>query len=219
MRRPTRPYDPRTLIVEIARRMNATGLTEGASGNVSLRAPGGFLVTPSGLRYDELEPRQIVEVGLDGRVAPRQLAPSSEWAIHRDLYARRPEVAAVVHAHPPFATALACARRGLPAFHYMVAAAGGRDIRCAEYATFGTPELSASVATALEGRRACLMANHGIVAVGASLQAAFELASLVEELAAQYLRALQAGGPVLLSDEEMDRVLARFESYGQPGRR
>jgi L-fuculose-phosphate aldolase len=209
----------RRLIVATGLRMNAAGINQGTSGNLSVRVPEGFLVTPSGVPYDELAAEHVVEVGLDGHVAPGQLVPSSEWAIHRDVYVRRPEVGAVLHAHAMFATSLSCLRRGIPAFHYMVAVAGGRDIRCADYATFGTPELSAHVLAALEGRKACLMANHGMLAIAETLPKALKLAIEVETLAAQYWRALQVGAPVLLPDEEMDRVLEKFATYGkQPSR-
>lgn len=143
------------------------------------------------------------------------LKPSSEWRIHRDLYRARPEVAAVVHAHSPHAVSLACLRKPIPAFHYMVAAAGGRDIPCAGYATFGTEALSQNVLAALAGRRACLMANHGQVAIGHGLEEALRLAEIVEELSAQYWRACLMGEPVLLSEAEMEEVLARFADYGQ----
>lgn len=205
----------RIALADIARQTVARGLNSGASGNVSARLRDGFLVTPSGLAGDDVQPEQMVFVRMDGQ-AGGALKPSSEWRIHRDIYRARPEANAVVHAHSPHAVSLACLRRGLPAFHYMVAAAGGRDIRCAEYATFGTQALSDAVLAALEGRRACLMANHGLVALGASLTDALRLAVEVEELCAQYWRASLLGRPALLSDAEMDEVLERFRHYGQP---
>lgn len=205
----------RELIVATGRRMNDSGLNQGTSGNLSVRVADGFLVTPTGVPYEALRPEDVVHMRADGGVAPGQLAPSSEWAIHRDVYAARPEVGGVLHAHSMFATTLACLRRGIPAVHYMVAAAGGADIRCADYATYGTPELSRNVLGALADRNACLMANHGLLAVGESLPAAFKLAVEVETLAAQYWRALQVGTPVILDDDEMARVLAKFKSYGQ----
>jgi L-fuculose-phosphate aldolase len=143
-------------------------------------------------------------------------APSSEWRFHLALYRARDDLGAIVHAHAPFATALACLGRGIPAFHYMVAAAGGRDIRCAPYETFGTQALARRVVDAMDGRRACLMANHGMLAAGASLDAALALAVEVEGLAEAYWRAAQLGAPRLLSDAEMDRVLEKFRGYGQP---
>ena len=206
----------RAALAETARQTARQGLNQGASGNVSVRLRDGFLITPSGLPNDTLEPAQMVFVDMEGQ-ASGNLKPSSEWRIHRDIYRARPEVAAVVHAHSPHAVSLSCLRRDIPAFHYMVAAAGGKDIRCAGYATFGTQALSDGVLAALQDRRACLMANHGMVAVGASLDTALALAVEVEELCAQYWRAKLMGEPVLLSDAEMDAVLERFRHYGQRG--
>ena len=206
----------RAVLSKTARQTVIKGLNQGASGNVSVRLRDGFLITPSGLPNDTLEPAQMVFVDMEGQ-AGGSLKPSSEWRIHRDLYRARPEVAAVVHAHSPHAVSLSCLRRDIPAFHYMVAAAGGKDIRCAGYATFGTQALSDWVLAALQNRRACLMANHGMVAVGASLDTALALALEVEELCAQYWRAKLMGEPVLLSDAEMDEVLERFRHYGQHG--
>lgn len=206
----------RQSIIRVCQQFAPQGLSRGTSGNVSARTPKGYLITPSGVPYDGLRPDSLVSLKLtetpDEDAFPR---PSSEWRFHRDIYQARPEVMAVVHAHPPFATALACLHRGIPAFHYMVAAAGGRDLRCARYATFGTQELSDSILTALADRKACLIGNHGIVAVGPSVHDAFALAVTVEDLAEQYVRVLQMGEPVLLSDEEMDRVLEKFKSYGK----
>jgi L-fuculose-phosphate aldolase len=202
-------------IIATALEMNACGLNRGKSGNVSARCGDGFLVTPSGLAYEATRPEDIVAMTLDG-AARGALAPSSEWRFHRALYASRPEVGAVVHAHSPFATTLACLGRDIPAFHYMVAAAGGNNIRCAGYATFGTQQLADHALGALHGRKACLLANHGMIAVGSSLRAALALAVEVEALAEQYWRALQIAPPNLLSDAEMEVVLAKFASYGQP---
>ncbi|MFN3593454.1 MAG: class II aldolase/adducin family protein [Thiobacillaceae bacterium] len=202
------------LLAEAARRTVALGLNRGAEGNVSLRFGEGFLITPSGLPNDSLQAGQMVYMDLDGGWRG-PLKPSSEWRIHRDIYRARPEAQAVVHAHSPHAVSLACLRRPIPAFHYMVAAAGGHDIPCAAYATFGTEALSANVLTALAGRRACLMANHGQVALGRTLEEALRLAEIVEELAAQYWRARLLGEPVLLTEAEMDAVLERFAGYGQ----
>ncbi|MCS6785845.1 MAG: class II aldolase/adducin family protein [Thiobacillaceae bacterium] len=203
-------------LAEAARQTVALGLNRGAEGNVSVRLHDGFLITPSGLPNAALTAEQMVYMSLDG--AHRgALKPSSEWRLHRDLYRARPEVKAVVHAHSPYAVSLACLRTAIPPFHYMVAAAGGHDIPCAPYATFGTEALSQAVLTAMTDRKACLMANHGLVAVGASLTEALRLAEIVEELAAQYWRARLMGEPVLLTSEEMDEVLARFAGYGQGG--
>jgi L-fuculose-phosphate aldolase len=204
----------RAAIVAAARGMNARGLNQGTAGNVSARVEDGLLITPSAVPYDELAAEDIVRLAPDGRVVEGVRRPSTEWRLHADVLAARPDVGAVVHAHPPFTTALACLRRGIPAFHYMVAAAGGDSIRCADYAMFGTAELARNAVAALEDRRACLLANHGVVALGASPAAALALATEVEALAAQYCRALQAGEPVLLSRAEMAEVLTRFRTYG-----
>lgn len=204
----------RAALAETARQSARQGLNPGSSGNLSVRVSDGFLVTPSGLANDTLQAGQMVVVDMQGQ-ANGNLEPSSEWRIHRDIYHARPEVNAVVHAHSPYAVSLACLRRDIPPFHYMIAAAGGKDIRCAGYATFGTQALSDNVLAALQDRRACLMANHGLVAVGANLAAALSLAMEVEELCAQYWRASLMGEPVLLDDVEMDEVLERFKHYGQ----
>jgi L-fuculose-phosphate aldolase len=202
-------------IVATALKMNALGINRGKSGNVSARIAGGFLVTPTGLAYESTRPEDIVAMTLEGESRSPRL-PSSEWRFHRDIYAAREEARAIVHAHSPFATTLACLGRDIPPFHYMVAIAGGRDIRCAPYATFGTQALSDHALRALDGRKACLLANHGMIAVEGSLSAALALAVEVEALAEQYWRALQIGTPNLLSDAEMGVVLAKFATYGQP---
>jgi len=204
----------RRAVVIAARSINDVGLNPGKAGNVSVRVRGGFLITPSGVAYGRLRPERIVRMRMRGDYEGR-LKPSSEWRIHRDIYARRKEARAIVHVHSPYATALACARRGIPAFHYMVAVAGGDSIRCARYATFGTQRLSDNALAALEGRRACLLANHGVVAFGADLEAAFALAVEVEFLAMQYCLSLQFGGPSRLGAAEMQRVLRKIQSYGQ----
>lgn len=204
-------------IVATALKMNALGINRGKSGNVSARVAGGFLVTPTGLAYESTRPEDIVAMTLAGESSGSRL-PSSEWRFHRDIYAAREEASAIVHAHSPFATTLACLGRDIPPFHYMVAIAGGRDIRCAPYATFGTQELSDHTLRALDGRKACLLANHGMIAVEGSLAAALALAVEVEALAEQYWRALQIGTPNLLSDAEMAVVLAKFATYGQPAK-
>jgi L-fuculose-phosphate aldolase len=206
----------RAALAATARQTVSQGLNKGASGNVSVRLREGFLITPSGLANDTLQPDQMVVVDMAGQ-SSGSLKPSSEWRIHRDIYRARPEVEGIVHAHSLHAVSLSCLRRDIPAFHYMVAAAGGKDIRCAAYATFGTQALSDAVLAALQDRRACLMANHGLVAVGAGLDAALALAVEVEELCAQYWRATLMGEPVLLDDAEMDEVLERFRHYGQRG--
>ena len=202
----------RQAIIATALQMNALGINRGKSGNVSARIDGGFLITPSALPYDETGPEDIVTVHEDGSAAGTRV-PSSEWRFHRAIYAARPEVQAIVHAHSPFATTLACLDRGIPAFHYMVAVAGGSDIRCAPYATFGTQELADHAVRALDGRDACLLAHHGMIAVGDSLKDALALAVEVETLAEMYWRALQIDQPQNLSDGEMERVLAKFSTY------
>lgn len=209
----------RERVIATALGMNAAGINRARAGNVSARwrAGGfdGFLITPTGVAYDRLSPDDVVAVARDGEVRGR-LAPSSEWRFHRDIYAARPDAHAIVHTHAPFCTTLACLGRGIPAFHYMVAVAGGRDIRCAPYATFGSQELADAAVAALAGRRACLLANHGMIAIGADLDRALGLAIEVESLAETYWRTMQVGEPVLLDDDEMDRVLAKFATYGQP---
>lgn len=202
-------------MVRAARHLEPLGLTRGTSGNLSVRVPEGMLITPSAVAYDAIEPRDIIRMTLEGvvRSAPEGRLPSTEWRMHAGIFRERPDVDAVVHAHPPWATALSCLRRGIPAFHYMVAAAGGSTVPCAAYATFGTNELAASAIAALDGRRACLLANHGVVACGRSLEGSIGLAVEVEALAGQYMRALAVGEPVLLTAEEMERVQERFESY------
>ena len=203
----------RQSIIDSCREMNALGINQGTSGNISARVEGGFLITPSGVPYDEMSPDQMVEMDLDGGHRDGQ-KPSSEWRMHGDIYRGRPEAGAVVHTHATFCTALACLHREIPAFHYMVAVAGGASIRCADYATFGTQALSDNMLRALEGRRACLLANHGMICFGPDLKKTLALAVEVETLARQYWHASQAGEPVLLSEVEMKRVLERFKSYG-----
>lgn len=211
----TARHDLTALMQELAR----SGLNRGAAGNASVRLDAGFLVTPTGARPQTLGDDQHVVMALDGTVAPAQCTPSSEWRFHRDIYVRRPDVNAVVHVHSPYATALACLRRDLPAFHYMISVGGGDSIRCARYATFGTQALSDAVLEALQDRWACLLANHGLVTVGASLAAALELTLVLEDLAHQYCVTLQAGAPVLLTGPEMQEVLERFKTYGQQSSR
>ena len=204
----------RVRIIEAARRMNASGMNQGRSGNVSARIEGGFLVTPTGVPYEDLNPADLVFMRRDGQ-REGTYTPSSEWRLHRDIYEKRPEAGAIVHTHSPFATSLACLRRGIPAFHYEIAFAGGADVRCAAYATFGTQELSDNALAALEGRNACLLANHGVVCIGRDIDDAFAMAAKTEALARLYWQALQVGEPVLLDDAEMARVLERFRTYGR----
>ena len=202
-------------VVMTALAMSRAGLSPGSSGNVSARARGGMLITPSGSAYETLRPGDIVRVADDGGTEPGALKPSSEWRFHAAIYAARPDVHAIVHTHSLHAVVLACAHRSIPPFHYMVAAAGGHDIPCVPYATFGTEDLARHVASGLAERDACLMANHGQIAVGATLERALALAREVETLSEQYLKVLTLGEVHLLDDAEMDRVLERFKSYGQ----
>lgn len=204
----------RRAMIETARRMNASGLNQGTSGNLGHRVEGGFLVTPSGMAYDALEPEDIVFMRFDGTPEGRRL-PSSEWRFHRDILVARPDIDVVLHAHSMFCTTLACLGRGIPPFHYMVAVSGASSILCAPYATFGTEELSRHAVAALQDRDACLLANHGMIALGSSLPKALKLAIEVETLAAMYWRSLQIGEPVLLDEAEMRRVLEKFKTYGK----
>lgn len=212
----TRPdAEVRAAIIATALALDAAGLMPNKSGNVSCRSAAGFLITPSGVPYRELEPAQLVELAVDGEPAAGGPRPSSEWRMHAAIYAARPEAGAIVHTHSPRATALACAGRGIPAFHYMIALAGG-DVRCVPYATFGSEALAQNALTGLAGRRAVLLANHGVVAVAASLDRARAIATEVENLAGQYLALLAAGlEPRLLSASELERVIAKFGDYGR----
>jgi L-fuculose-phosphate aldolase len=207
----------RLAVIETCRRMNALGINQGTSGNVSLRHGEGFLITPSGIDYDAMVPEQVVPVHLDGSYSGDWL-PSSEWRMHFDIYASRPEAGAVVHTHSPHATALSCLRIEIPPFHYMIAVAGGKTLRTAAYATFGTAELSHAMLAALESRTACLLANHGMICFAPRLDKALWLAGEIEALCRQYAIARKVGEPVILSDAEMNEVIARFATYGkQPG--
>ncbi|HEX5392562.1 MAG TPA: class II aldolase/adducin family protein [Rhodocyclaceae bacterium] len=201
-------------VLSTARAMNASGINRGAAGNVSARSGDGFVITPTGMSYADCEAADMVWIGLDGSVAGRR-KPSSEWCFHRDIYAARPEAGAVIHTHSPFATSLACMDFGIQPFHYMIARFGGRDVRCADYATFGSQELSDAILRALEDRSACLIAHHGMVVFGQNLPKALELAVELETLSEQFWRVLQLGGPNLIPDDEMDRVLEKFRTYGQ----
>lgn len=201
-------------IIENCRSMNALGINQGTSGNISVRWKDGYLITPSGVNYDDMLPEQMVFMRLDGSWEG-DWKPSSEWRMHRDIYAARPEAGAVVHTHANHCAALACHRMGIPAFHYMVAIGGGADIRCADYATFGTQALSDNMLAALEERCACLLANHGMICFGADLKKAMRVAVELEALASQYWRALQLGRPDILDDDQMAEVLERFQTYGR----
>lgn len=201
-------------LIDTAREMNACGINRGTSGNLSVRLGDGFLVTPSGMPYSRLQPDALAWMDFDGHWQG-PYAPSSEWRFHLDILKNRPEANAVMHTHATFATTLACLGMNIPAFHYMVAVAGGKDIRCAPYATFGTQALSEHALQALQDRKACLLANHGMIALETSLPRVLALAVEVEALCEQYWRALQIGTPTLLPDAEMDVILEKFKTYGQ----
>jgi L-fuculose-phosphate aldolase len=186
----------------------------GTAGNASARFEDTFLISPSAMPYDSLGTADIVEMDMSGNVKKGNKKPSSEWRFHRDIYLNRPEINAIVHVHSPHATALSCNHLAIPPFHYMVAIAGGSTIPCAEYATFGTQELSNNIIQAMGTTHACLMANHGLITVGHDLNAALSLAVEIENLAKQYILCQQAGEPELLSEREMQLNLEKFKSYG-----
>lgn len=203
----------RQSVVAAARSMSDLGLNQGTAGNVSVRWEDGLLVTPSGMPYDRMGADDVVHLRMDGGF-DHPLSPSSEWRFHRDILLHRPEINAVVHAHPIHSTAFAMCRMEIPAVHYMIAAAGGPTVRCAGYATFGTEELSRLALAALEDRTCCLLANHGVIATGPDLPKALWLAVELETLCRQYAVALQVGTPVALSDDEIARNIERFKDYG-----
>jgi L-fuculose-phosphate aldolase len=201
-------------MVETCRRMEAAGINQGTAGNLSVRHGEGFLVTPSSLSYDRMTAEDIVEMGWDGSYVGRR--PSSEWRFHRDILRAREDVQVVLHCHSVYATSVACHHRAIPAFHYMVGIAGGTTIRCARYATFGTQALSDAAIEALEGRMACLLGQHGQIALGKTLDQALWMASEVETIARLYVQALVIGEPPVLPDDEMARVIEQMRrmSYG-----
>ena len=203
----------RQAIIDACLEMNSSGLNQGTSGNISVREGDGILITPSGQPYAKMKPEDIVWLGFDGS-REGALKPSTEFRFHLDILREKPEMNAVVHAHPTACTTLAIMGKGIPPLHYMVAVAGGHDIRCAPYATFGTAELSEHAVAALDGRAACLLAHHGMIACGATLDKAMWLAVEVEALAKQSLGCLPFGEPPLLSTEEIDRVLEKVKGYG-----
>ena len=207
----------RSELVRIAKKLDAQGLNRGTSGNLSARFGEGMLITPSGMGAEGLTEDDIVFVHMNGTARGRW-QPSSEWLFHRDILAQRPEAGAVVHTHSIAATALACLRKDIPPFHYMIALIGGDNIRCAKYATFGTQQLSDHALAALSGRKACLLANHGMITAGKDIEDAFKITIEVETLSEMYLLALQAGEPVLLTAEEFRAAQERFASYGKPSR-
>ena len=205
----------REAVVAACRDLCRRDLTYGTSGNVSVRCNAThFAMSPSGIVYERLQAEDVALMDLEGHWRGTS-RPSSEWRFHRDIYRNRETIGAVVHTHSPRATALACTGRGIPAFHYMVAVAGGPDIRCAPYHTFGTEELSGAVLEALDGRMACLLSNHGVIACGNKVESALALAGEVENLARQYCTALQLGQVRVLDDAEMQRVLEKFRTYGR----
>ena len=202
-------------LIDTCLAMNASGINQGTSGNVSVRLSANrFLITPSGVPYERLNPADMVEMDLSGGYYG-DLLPSTEWRMHHAIYEARPQAGAVVHTHSTYCTALSALRIGIPRFHYMIAVAGGDDIRCADYATFGTEELAIHMMTALQDRSACLLANHGMICFGPTLSKALWLAVEVETLARQFWAARQIGDPVLLSPDEIATVLGRFKSYGK----
>ena len=206
----------RESIVERCRAMSAAGLGVGTAGNISARFEERMLITPTGVAYDALEPADLASTALagDGETWDGPLVPSSEWRFHLGILQARPEIGAVIHTHSTHATALAIARRALPACHYMIAAAGGPDVRCADYASYGTAALSENVLRAMENRSCCLLANHGAIATGPTLAQAFWLAVELEEMARQYILAESLGGAVILPDEEIAEMVERFKGYG-----
>ncbi|MBO0902443.1 class II aldolase/adducin family protein [Jiella sonneratiae] len=206
----------RKTIVEKARWMNASGLNQGTSGNISARCGDRMLITPSATPYDSMTPEMIAAMPIEGDYGAWEgpLKPSTEWRFHLDIMKGRPDVGGIVHTHSTYATVLAIARKPIPACHYMMAAFGGMEIRVADYATFGTKELSEAALRALEGRTGCLLANHGMIATGASLDKAMWLAVELETIAKQYYHSLLIGGPVLLSKEAIDDTVKSFGSYG-----
>jgi L-fuculose-phosphate aldolase len=209
-------------VIKYAQKLNSTNLSPLRSGNVSIRVTNnnveGFLLTPSGKRYENLVPEDIVFLALKEeydnlKLFNTSLNPSSEWRFHQDIYLKKKEAKAIVHAHSSHATAVSAHGKSIPAFHYMIALAGGDDIKCAEYATFGTTELSKNIIQALENRKACLMSNHGQVAFGVNLKQAFELAEEVENICHQYIIALKIGNPKILSSVEMNKILDKIKHY------
>lgn len=204
----------RNAIIDVCLKMNAVGINQGTSGNVSARVDEGLLVTPTGMAYETLEPEDICLIHWDGTYEGDRM-PTSEWRFHYDIMRARPDCGGIVHTHALHCVTLACLHMEIPSFHYMVAVAGGYDIRCAPYARYGTQALSDNAIQALKDRQACLLANHGMIALGPTVEKALGLAIEVEALASQYWRALQIGKPKLLSKAQMDDVLVRIKNYGK----
>ena len=214
--------DTRLDVIKFAKKLNSSNLSPLRSGNISIRSnqdnKEGFLITPSGIKYDQLKKDSIVFLELDEKTNIEKITkdginPSSEWRFHQDIYIKRTDAKAIVHAHSTHATAVSAHGKNIPAFHYMIALAGGNDIKCAQYATFGTKELSENILLALEKRKACLMSNHGQVAFGTNLKQAFELAQEVENICHQYIIALKIGNPKILSSTEMNKILDKIKHY------
>ena len=204
----------RTELIEACRSMNSLGINKGTSGNISVRYGDGFMISPTGIPYDKLTPEDVVAMSWDATYAG-DVMPSSEWRFHRDILQTRPDLNAVVHTHSTHATALSILGRDIPAIHYLIASAGGSDIRCAPYEIFGSQELADRVLVALEGRRACLLAHHGVITGHVSIARALSLAVTVEELAQQYLMCLPFGEPPILSQPQIADILVKFKTYGQ----
>ena len=200
-------------IIKYSKMLNSKKLSALRSGNISVRYKNGFFITPSGKKYSSLKNIDIVFVSINGKFDKKKGIPSSEWKFHQDIYKNRKEAKAVVHAHSANATAVSTHKRGIPAFHYMVAMAGGHNIKCAKYATFGTRDLSKNILKALIGRKACLIANHGQIAFEENLSKAFELAEEVENISLQYITSLKLGKPKILSFKEMKKVLSKAKNY------
>ena len=200
-------------IIKYSKMLNSRKLSALRSGNISIRYKEGFLITPSGKKYSSLKTKDIVFVSLEGKFDKKKGIPSSEWQFHQDIYKNKKEAEAIVHAHSTNATAVSTHKRGIPSFHYMVAMAGGHDIKCAKYATFGTRDLSKNILKALKGRKACLIANHGQIAFEENLPKAFELAEEVENISLQYITSLKLGKPKILSKNEMKKVLSKAKNY------
>ena len=203
----------RTEIIKYSKMLNSQKLSALRSGNISARYNNGFLITPSGKKYSSLKNKDIVFVSLDGLFDKKKGIPSSEWKFHQDVYLNKKDAKAIVHAHSTNATAVSTHKKGIPPFHYMVAMAGGHDIKCAKYATFGTRDLSKNILKALKGRKACLIANHGQIAFEDNLSKAFELAEEVENISLQYITSLKLGKPKILSLNEMKKVLSKAKNY------
>ena len=203
----------RSEVIKFAKMLNSRKLSALRSGNISVRFQDGFLITPSGAKYSSLKNKDIVFVSLKGKFNKKKGIPSSEWRFHQDIYNNKKEAKAIVHAHSNYATAISAHGKGIPAFHYMVAMAGGNDIKCAKYATYGTRELSKNVLKVLRERNACLIGNHGQIAFSENLSKAFELAEEVENLSNQYIKALKIGKPKILSSKEMSKVLSKAKNY------